>query len=217
MDTAPQPTISDQSTFASHGRKGAGRSQKGIWIAVAVLGVIAFVVVGGIIFSRFISGGKESSMASPTPKIFIDNEDIQETEFPTPTPDEEIDKETIKIEVLNGTGIAKEASFLQNKLGGLGYEDIDTGNADSKNYNTAQVTFYSSFPESLKKELLEKLSDIYSDVKDIDSNRESDVDVQIITGLRPGISRPTAAPKATPDVQEDEESSPSSSIQFYSS
>ena len=206
MQTTPQSPQGENPIFDVPPRKSSSSSQRTMWIVATILGIIALLIIGWIIFNRFVTE-KENDISEPTPDVSF------ELEKPTPTPGEEIDKSDIKIEVLNGTGIAKEASFLQNKLGTLKYEDVETGNADSKDYDTAQVAFYKTFPKDLKDELLDLLSDIYNKVEDVDSSGESDIDVRIITGLRPGITRATPKPTAEDeDDESSESSSPSSSL-----
>ncbi len=204
MNEQFQTDHADQSYIDHNNRRGSSQ-QKTLWIIVGILGVVAIGIVAWIIVSSFSDGATEE-LPTPTPQSMI-----LETPMPTPTESSETaDKKDLTVEILNGTGIAKEASVLQEKLKNLGYETIETGNANSKDYDIAQVTFYSTFPESLKKELVDMLEDTYTEVKQVDKTGESTIDVQIITGLRPGISRPSATPKPTTEAKE---SSPSASPQ----
>ncbi len=122
------------------------------------------------------------------------------TESPTPTPqevEEPVERDDISIEILNGTGIAKEASYLQGRLANLDYLKIETGNASEQDYEVATVTFSSSLDERIVDELTKEFEDIYNDVNTKTSS-SLDVDVQVITGLRAGQTVPTSEPTSAP-------------------
>lgn len=166
--------------------------KKGNLLVFLILAIV--ILVGGIIF--FVSRSKRESedLVSPTP--------AQLTTF-TPSPVETLepaDKEDVSIEVLNGTGISGEASYLQGQLKSLGYDDIEVGNADSQDQTVTVVTFSNSLDEGNKNEIFEKLETIYEEVTKKTSASTS-VDVEIVTGLRKGqTAKPeaTATPSPTP-------------------
>ena len=58
---------------------------------------------------------------------------------PTPTLAPAIDRTTVRIKVLNGSGIPGKASDVKEFLNSKGYEEILTGNADSFEYETTVV------------------------------------------------------------------------------
>jgi len=58
----------------------------------------------------------------------------------TPTPATEIDRTTITVKILNGSGVSGAASKAKALLEGLGYEGILTGNADRDDYEKTQVS-----------------------------------------------------------------------------
>ena len=61
------------------------------------------------------------------------------TDTPTPTPTVAIDRASFKIQILNGSGAvgagSKAAAYLEEK----GYKKLDTGNADSYDYDQTEV------------------------------------------------------------------------------
>lgn len=136
------------------------------------------------------------------PQVEIDEVTSELSVSPTPSPSPSptsapIQREEIKINVLNGTGISGEAGLLQDELEDLGYSDIEVGNADETDYEATQVTFSDKLSEEAVEEILEKLKEMYSEVEDDVSISIEDYDIQIITGLRKGVTpKPTAA-KAT--------------------
>ena len=112
-------------------------------------------------------------------------------------------KEKVSIEVLNGTGIAGEAGFLQGKLKTLGYSKIEAGNASNQDNEATSVVFSDKLPDSIVEEITKLLEDTYKTVKTRTSSSGS-VDVSITTGMRKGATpkpsitaTPTPTPKAT--------------------
>ena len=166
------------------------------------IAIFAVVVIGGLV-GWFIFRGKESEeVLEPTPPPF---EEITSTPTPTSAP---VDKDRIKIEVLNGTGIPEEASFLQGKLRDLGYTEIEVGNADSQDFVATKVTFSKGLQDEVIDEITSELENIYKDV-DTETSDSLDVDIRIITGYKKGHT-PTPSPTATPSPTPTEEVTPTS-------
>jgi hypothetical protein len=170
-------------------KKGGKKKGLAFLLVIAAIGVGIFLIVKG--------SGDSKTETSPTP-------DSNLYDFATPdstsTP-EPVDREDVSIEVLNGTGIAREASYLQGKLADLGYTDIELGNADEQDNETTQVTFSSSTPDEVIDEITEELEGLYEDVETSTSRSQEDVDVQIITGLKKGQTpkpESTETPEASP-------------------
>lgn len=125
--------------------------------------------------------------ASPTP--------IEESVF-TPTPEpvkaDTVDKDTISINVLNGTGIAGEAKVMRDYLVTLGYSDIAVGNASRQDYVVTEIIYSTNVPEALINELVSGLQKKYQEVKS-KKGIPSKGDIEIIVGYKKGYSpSPTA-------------------------
>jgi hypothetical protein len=71
------------------------------------------------------------TIASPTPTPLPS---------PTPTPTIAINKETIRIKVLNGSGTPGKASAVKDILKEKGYQEILTGNADNFDYAQTEIS-----------------------------------------------------------------------------
>jgi hypothetical protein len=71
------------------------------------------------------------TIASPTPTPLPS---------PTPTPTIAINKETIRIKVLNGSGTPGKASAVKDILKEKGYQEILTGNADNFDYEQTEIS-----------------------------------------------------------------------------
>lgn len=158
-----------------------------------ILGIV--ILVGGIIF--FVTKGKkDTELVSPTPA----SEGVTiSTPSSTEAP-EAVDKADVAIEVLNGTGIPGEASYLQDKLKVLGYSDIEVGNADEQDQTITTVTFNADLDEANKNEIQTELEKLYKDVT-VKTSSSLSVDASIVTGLKKGATAkpsPTATPTAKP-------------------
>lgn len=102
-----------------------------IW---AIIVVVAALVVGGIIM---VASGKAGSfpslMATPTPAP-------TSSPSPTPTPDlSSLDRSTLAVQVLNGSGVAGSAGKMKDLLEEKGYTVENTGNADNYDYETTEI------------------------------------------------------------------------------
>ena len=203
MDSAPleeQQLVSNPVSNVSTRSEYSNRKGKK---AVGFVLFLILLVLGGGTFFYLVSlqSRVNQSNLEESPEPFV----VQESE-PLPTPTEEakkeevIDKKSISISVLNGTGITGEAAYLQDKLGDLGYTSVKVGNASSQNYKETVVKFSSTLSRSVVDELTAELNKIYNDVRTQTVNAES-FDVEIITGLRlEQTSRPTTSSTPTPKV-----------------
>ncbi len=181
------------------------RRRKRFKIDKRLLIVVVILIIGGLAGWFIFTKPEIEKPTEPTPTPLF------EETTPTPTP-KPVNKDEIKIKVLNGTGIAKEAAFLQEELQGIGYSQIEVGNAENEDYVETEVTFSSSLSQEAVDEITDKLKDLYKEV-DKKTSRSLDVDVIIITGYRKGHTptppptptttptegaTPTATPSATP-------------------
>ena len=76
----------------------------------------------------------------------------------TPTPTPAFAKEDLKIQVLNGGGVAGKATDVKQILTDKGYLDIITGNADNFDYTKTEL--------QVKKSKSQAYSIVASDLKD---------------------------------------------------
>ncbi len=184
---SPRPVVGQSTNTRGQRKRG-----KSILIVVIVL-LVLFGIGGGVWYLL-----REPEIEVETsPKSLSAPEVTRSTPTSTPSPTPlDVNREEVSIEVLNGTGIAGEASFLQGELEELGYEDIEVGNASSQDNEITKVTFSSKLPDPIVKEITEKLEELYKKV-DTDTSSSQKVDVSVITGLRSGQTLPTDTPKAT--------------------
>ena len=101
-----------------------------LW-ALGVIGVV--VAIGAIIIATSRGSIKMPTIGiTPTPTP-------TEQPMPTATPTPAVDKTTLKIQVLNGSGIAGEANKMKALLEEKGYTVEGTGNAKSYEYEQTEI------------------------------------------------------------------------------
>lgn len=172
------------------------------WLPLILIIITAIVLIFAAWF--ILQPPKEGSKLNPTPTPSLGSDNfVVPTPSPTPTPKPEIKtikREDISISILNGTGIPKEAGFLQGELEKLGYSEIETGNASKQDYKSTEVTFNSDLSSEIRDELTKKLKGIYNEVV-VKESGKTENDVVIITGTRKGVTpqpTPTPTPTTTP-------------------
>lgn len=191
----------------------SSKSSKGFpkWI-IAIIGVVLILLVGGFFIVRSLGESEESEGPTPTPAGLSAFPTPNTTPTPEATPASgEVDKAEIKIEVLNGTGTAGEASFLQTKLKDLGYEEVQAANASSQDETETTATFSRDLPEEIVEEITEELEKIYTKVTANRGTVSGDFDIQILTGPRTGVATPTSSPRASASASPSPSSSPTAS------
>lgn len=165
------------------------------WIIIFIL----LLILGGAGIFYFTSSANKP-IATPTPSFGVVPIENKESPRPEATASSApVKKDTITIEIQNGTGITGEAKLLQDKLKTLGYTEITTGNADSTDNTETTVTFKKTLSQSAQDELKKELESFYKTVN-IKTSSTQTKDVIVITGLRgTQTSKPvsTATPKAT--------------------
>lgn len=98
------------------------------------LGVLVIVGIIGFIIIK-LSGGTVAIpeiMVKPTPTPTV-------APLPTATPTPAFDKTTLKIQVLNGSGIAGMAGKMKTTLEEKGYTVVGTGNAKTYEYEKTEI------------------------------------------------------------------------------
>lgn len=196
QQTPPTPEAQPEVTFPAGEEKKSRKFPK--WI-LAVIGVL-IIVGGGVWFLLQTPGTDEIADNEPTPvgntlSAFA-TPDPTDAPEPTEAPEPE-DKSKLVVEVLNGTGIPGEASFLQAKLEDLGFEDIEAANADDQDETLTTVTFDRKLSPALVDEIKEFLEEIYSGVK-VKKASLTSTDIRITTGPRGNATKATPKTTAAP-------------------
>lgn len=162
-----------------------GKKKKFPLVIVAVI-IIIFLLAGFFIFRPF-QGGTQTEI-SPTP-----------SEAPTPTEKPQIDKEKVRIQVVNGTGTPGQAGKVVDLLKEAGYNAdlIETGNADEFSSTPTKITARTGF-EDAANDIKEVLGKTFDEIT-IDSTQLEDTskfDIVIVTGGEE-FKEPTDTPAPT--------------------
>jgi hypothetical protein len=149
-----------------------GDKNKKIAAYIAIVVIIAALIVSIFIFRQ----------PKKTDQVKVD---IVEKKEPSPTEKPKIDKGSVKIQVLNGTGTSGQAGITVEALKKAGYSSDNIKTANAKDFNNTVTTISAK----------DSYDDVASDVKDalkttfdeieIDSThlgKDSEFDVIVITG-----------------------------------
>ncbi len=151
-----------------------------------ILSILLVLSIGGVVSFVFKDKIKSIYQKKESEEVIVQEEkkETKEEEKETTTNTVTVDKKELAIEVLNGTGTVGLASSIKKDLQGMGYTQIDTGNADSMNYKTTTITALMSLPDSLLNEMKEYLSKDFKsiEIKKITEEEKEDYDVTITTG-----------------------------------
>jgi hypothetical protein len=159
-------------------------SKKLFWLFLFLL--IGGVVVGGFFFYKSRVGGEPTTGNKETPTSAPSAEATA-----TPTPSEEVKLDSLKVSLLNGSGITGEAAKIQALLEEAGFADFETGNADNYNYTITEVRLKKGASDAAFDAIKEAL-DEYNVVKQEEALDEvSDFDLEIIIGTKKAASTPT--------------------------
>lgn len=162
-----------------------GKKKKFPLVIVAVI-IIIFLLAGFFIFRPF-QGGTQTEI-SPTP-----------SEAPTPTEKPQIDKDKVRIQVLNGTGTPGQAGEAVDALTAAGYKEdlIKADNAEEYGSNPTTITAREGFEDvanDIKDVLKEKFSDVT--IESAQLPEDSEFDIVIVTGGKE-FEEPTNTPAPT--------------------
>lgn len=143
------------------------------WAVIFIILIIFSFVMSGVVFYQEQSLTKTSKI-TPTP--------IQQAEV-TASPTEPIsDLKQYSIGILNGSGIAGEATRLKNILTEKGLNVVSVGNADRNNFGQTIIQTKSMVPNSAMSDLENALIPYDSSVSAVFLQETSKVDILITVG-----------------------------------
>ncbi len=176
------------------------QNSKGLKLGIIV--VLLVIVIGLVTFLVFKSSGTETNeeaIETPFEETLTPAPTISATATPSAKP---VSKDTISVEILNGTGTPGDAAYLQNQLKAMGFKTITTGNADTSDATTTTATFAANISQSLIDEVQTKLESLYKTVEIKTSRSFTDSKFQVITGTKKttttATTKPSASPSSTP-------------------
>ena len=156
-----------------------------VWV---VLFTIAVIVIGGFVLSR-----QQKKVPEAKKDVVVEKKE------PSPTAKPKIEKSSVKIQVVNGTGTPGQAAIVVKALEGTGYsaDTIKTDNAEKFTTLTTTITARTDF-EEIVNDIKDVLKPTFEEVT-VDSsnlNTDSEFDIVIVTGGKL-FEVVTATPSAT--------------------
>lgn len=170
---APEPSLEDTDKKISKTK---------IFIGLAIITVIAIIVGGVFYYKSKVSSTETAKDTTLTPQV------TETTPTPTDVPEEEVEKidySEYSVSVLNGSGVPGESGNVKDSLEKLGFENVETGNAQSYDYETTEISLKADTPEGVYTAIEEALSDEYTVGKSETAlDEDSAYDVIIIVGTK---------------------------------
>lgn len=182
-ESAPPEQNSETVEIKSESEKKKPSPFKIILIVLIVTLVIGLVGGGIYVYQKAMGKTKPPSAPEPSVQTFPTSLPTEAPSLPspTPTPAIELDRADLKLQVLNGSGTPGLAGEAQEYLEGLGYQDVDTGNAASYDYEETEIAIKEDKEEYLNL-LIEDLSEEYTlatDTAILDEDSQYDAVVTI--------------------------------------
>mgnify|MGYP001587692700 CR=1 FL=1 len=140
-----------------------------------VIGVLLAVLIGWFFITQ-----------QPKNTDEVKNDVVVEEKTPTPTTEKpKIEKSSVKIQVINGTGTPGQAGIVVKALEDAGYstENIKTSNAEEFDNETTTIEAKENF-EEIVKNIEDELGSTFDKITVKSSNIDSDseFDIVIVTG-----------------------------------
>lgn len=111
-----------------------------VWIVLA----FAAGVGAGFLASRFDFSAKKATATTTVSEAAPESTPSAE---PTVATEKAFDRGTIKVKMLNGSGVKGAASVGKEYLEGLGYKEVVVGNADTSDFEVTEVSIKDSLKE----------------------------------------------------------------------
>lgn len=159
-------------TFSSYSNQQGGSKKKNIAVMIGVVVIIAALVGGFLMLQQ----SKEKDQTKVT---------VVEKKEPSPTEKPKIDRNSVKAQVLNGTGTPGQAGIAVEALKKAGYnpDNIKTANAEDFNNTVTTITAKDGFDDvanDVKDVLKTSFDEIKIDATQLDEG--SEFDIVITTG-----------------------------------
>jgi hypothetical protein len=151
-----------------------------LWIIVPTA-LLVGALVGGLI--TYFSGVSNMSDATSTPTPLA-TQVPTETKVvePTASPSVSLKRDSLKVQVLNGSGVSGVAGKVKTELEKLGYKNVTAGNASSSDFTTTEVAIKTSKKEYLDMIIKDLSEDYEAEEADKSLPASSSYDVVITVG-----------------------------------
>lgn len=149
-----------------------------VLIALGIL--IANLILGVVLYFKFYKPPKAEKIISENNNIMIEETIKEVTE--SASVKEEVKKEDLKVQILNGTGIPGQAGKVKTLLTGIGYKDVTTANSSKEDAVEAMVIFSEKVSDANKDEVIKKLEEVFETVTNADATGVVTYDIAVVTG-----------------------------------
>lgn len=177
----PQPPVTPAPIYQESQDKNA----KWLWLLIflIIIGAVVFAFFRGIgpfaAISPFVSKASPSPSESPfaesSPSV------VDSSPSPSASPATKVNRSSVKVRVLNGSGTTGKAASVKDLLEGLGWKVASIGNADNSDYANTEVRVKASAKDYLDT-MVADLSDKYSASaasKSLDASASADIEVVV--------------------------------------
>lgn len=156
----------------------------GKFLALFLTLLIIAALGGGVYYYRSNVEGNPLTQ-NETSKTEEKVETTPAAQTPTPTIPQ-VDLSSLKVQILNGSGVAGEAGKAQSYLEKPGFKSFKTGNASSFNFTDTTVALKANTPEEVFTEAQKALSDYYQNVVKADKPlpESSEFDIVVTIGKK---------------------------------
>ncbi len=168
------------------------------WPIIAI--VLGAIIIVGLIIKIITT--KSSPALPKANEILIEGSSAQASPSPSPqASDTEINRDEMKLQVLNGSGVTGAAGKLAKILDTAGFTDIKTGNADNFDVKGVKIQVKDGETE-VGKMIEEDLTDDYEDIVIKETlDEDSDFDAVITLGKQTSDASPSPSPSSSGSVQ----------------
>lgn len=155
-------------------------SKTKILLVIFVVAIIGLIVGGVFYYRSRVSKTETTDQPEPTPTA--------SEETPTPTEElvtEEVDYSEYKVSILNGSGIIGEAGKVEDLISDLGFDSIETDNAESYDFQTTEISMKEDTPDAAISAIEELIGESFTVERTGTSLAEnSTYDIIIIVGTK---------------------------------
>jgi hypothetical protein len=156
----------------------SGNHSTWIFIIVGLL-IVGALALGLAVFTGFVKNPFDQPKVE-SPKVVT--ETITSLATPTPEESSQSAKEELKLQILNGSGVAGQAGFVKEKLEEIGFTNIETGNAVGTGSDETVVAYLDTVSTEVLEELVKELEEIFVEVSKQEAGEVGDYDIIITTG-----------------------------------
>lgn len=152
-------------------------------LAIFLTILIIAALGGGVYYYRAnVQGNDQVAQTNDEEATQPETQTTPAAETPTPT-QASADLSKLKVQILNGSGVAGEAGKAQSYLEKPGFKEFTTGNASSFNFTDTTVAVKANTPESAFTEAQKALSDYYQNVVKADKALEDSSQYDLVVTI----------------------------------